>query len=192
MGMKMELDQERIENGIIKEAAANIIGNEELYDRVKRAIDLRIDKLWKETAEERIRSEVELAIAAGFEKSYRKVDSFGRVEGEPTTIRAELEKLIAGYWNASVDRQGKPSNSYGATTTRAEWMMSQMVAADFQGEMKNHVINLGGALKDALRAELHETVNKLLSDVFKVRSIDDQGKKRGDSSIIQPPAAPIA
>lgn len=188
----MELDQERIENGIIKEAAANIIGNEELYDRVKRAIDLRIDKLWKETAEERIRAEVELAIAAGFEKSYRKVDSFGRVEGEPTTIRAELEKLIADYWNASVDRQGKPSSSYGATTTRAEWMMTQMVAADFQGEMKNHVINLGGALKDALRAELHATVNKLLSDVFKVRSVEDQGLKRHDSSIIQPPAAPIA
>lgn len=188
----MQLDQERIENAIIKEAASKIIGDDELYERVKRAIDLRIDKLWKETAEERIRSEVELAISDGFEKSYRKVDSFGQANGEPTTIRKELERLIAGYWDQRVGRDGKPTDSSYSSTSRAEWMMTQLVAADFQGEMKNHVVNLGGALKDALRAELHGTVNKLLSDVFKVRSLDDQGKKRQDSSIIEPPASPIA
>ncbi len=188
----MELNQERIENGIIAEVAQKMIGDDDLYERVKRAIDVRIDKLWKETAEARIQSEVELAIAAGFEKSYRKVDSFGLADGEPTTIRAELEKLIAGYWNQRVGRDGKPTESTYSTSTRAEWMMTQLVAADFQGEMQNHVVSVGGALKDALRAELHETVNKLLSGVFKVRSLDDQGKKRNDSSIIAPPAFPIA
>lgn len=188
----MQLDQERIENAIIKEAAGKLIGDDELYERVKRAIDLRIDKLWKETAEERIRSEVEMAIADGFEKSYRKVDSFGQTSGEPTTIRKELERLITGYWDQRVGRDGKPTESSYSSTTRAEWMMTQLVAADFQGEMKQHVINLGGALKDQLRSELHGTVNRLLSDVFKVRSADDQGKKRQDMSSIHPPAQPIA
>lgn len=188
----MEINQERIENAIIKEAASKLIGDEDLYDRVKCAIDLRIDKLWKETAEERIRAEVELAIADGFEKSYRKVDSFGQPSGEPTTIRKELERLITGYWDQRVGRDGKPTDSSYSSSTRAEWMMTQLVAADFQGAMKNHVVNLGGALKDALRSELHGTVNRLLSDVFKVQSLDDQGKKRRDSSIIAPPASPIS
>ena len=40
--------------------------------------------------------------------------------------------------------------------------------------MKQHVVNWGGALKDRLRGELHETVNKLLSDVFTVKSAFDQ------------------
>lgn len=188
----MELNQERIENGIIAEVADKIMGDDELYDRVKRAVDAKIDKLWKETAEDRIRSEVELAIAEGFEKSYRKVDSFGQTSGEPTTIRKELERLITGYWDQRVGRDGKPTDSSYSSTSRAEWMMTQLVAADFQGEMKQHVINLGGALKDQLRSELHGTVNRLLSDVFKVQSADDQGKKRQDSSIIAPPAKPIS
>ncbi|SDG35339.1 hypothetical protein [Pelagibacterium luteolum] len=188
----MELDQKRIEDGIISEVASTIMRDDDLYDRVKHAVDARIEKLWKETAEARIRSEVELAISDGFEKSYRKVDSFGRAEGEPTTIRAELEKLIGGYWNTKVDRQGKPSNGYGADMTRAEWMMTQLVASDFQGEMKQHVINLGGALKDKLRGELHQTVNKLLGETFNVRSFDDQNTNRSDRSSIQPPQAPAS
>lgn len=184
----MELNQERIENAIVAEVAHKLIGDDALYERVKRAVDVRIETLWKETAEQRIRSEVELAIADGFEKTYRKVDSFGRAEGEPTTIRAELEKLISGYWNQRVDRQGKPTDSSYSSTTRAEWMMLQLVAADFQGEMKQHVINLGGSLKDALRKELHETVNLLLSDVFHVKTLGDKQARSPGRAVIDPPA----
>ncbi|PWJ80592.1 hypothetical protein C7441_112134 [Pseudaminobacter salicylatoxidans] len=182
----MELNQARIEDAIIAEVADKLIGDETLYDRAKRAFDGRVEKLWKEVAEARIRSEIELAISNGLEREYCKVDSFGQQKGEKTTIRAELEKLIGGYWNAKVDRQGKPSNGYGAELTRAEWMMTQLVAADFRGEMKQHVVNLGGSLKDKLRGELHETVNRLLSDVFNVKSADDQASDRRDRSMIQP------
>lgn len=58
--------------------------------------------------------------------------------------------------------------------------MSKMVADDFNGHMKQHVVNVGGALKDQLRASLHGTVNELLSEVFRVNSQGDQAIKKED------------
>lgn len=176
--MGMELDTARIEAAIVTEVAAKMISDEELYARAKTDISAKVSKLWETLVEARIRTEVEASIAKGFDHEYQRVDTFGLPRGEKTTIRAELEKLIAGYWNAPVDKSGKPSDGYGTKLTRAEWLMTQMVAADFQGEMKQHVVNLGGSLKDKLRAELHDTVNKLLSEVFHVRSAEDAAQER--------------
>lgn len=184
----MELNQKRIEDAIVAEVAHKMLGDEELYERTKRAIDARIDKLWKETAEQRVRSEVELAISSGFEREYQKLDGFGNKVGDRTSIRAELEKLIGGYWNERVGSDGKPTSGSYNTTTRAEWMMTKLCADDFAGQMKTHVVSVAGALKDGFRKELYSTVNRLLSDVFHVRSLDDQGKGR---EIIDPPAKPL-
>lgn len=168
----MELNQQRIEDAIIADCVDKLIGDEALYDRARHAFDTRIDKLWRETAEERIRSEVELSIAQGFEREYRKVDSFGNHSSEKTTIRAELEKIIGGYWNEKVGSDGKPTTYNGVT--RAEWMMTKMCADDFGKEMQQHVVNVGGALKDHFRAELGKTVNHLLSNVFHVKTEGDK------------------
>ena len=189
MESAMEIDKTRIEDAIVSEVADKMVGDDDLYAMVKRGIDERVDRLWNETVKDRITAEVEAAIAKGFEHEYQKIDGFGIAKGPSTTIRAELEKLIAGYWNERVDRAGKPdASTYGNTTTRAEWLMAKMCADDFAGQMKQHVINVTGALKDGFRKELNSTVNKLLSDVFHVRSMDDQGKGR---EIIAPVAKPV-
>lgn len=169
----MELDKTRIEDAIVREVADNLMHENELRERVKNAAAKRIDEMFKTVAEAQISAAVESAIKSGFDHEYSRVNTFGQREGELTTIRKELERVIAGYWNEKVDRQGNPSNGYGSDITRAEWTMMQIVAASFKDDMKQHVINLGGALKDGLRAELHKTVNSLLSEVFHVKSLDD-------------------
>ena len=191
----MELNQERIEAAIIAEVADRIIGEDELFNRVRTAVETRIDKLFKESADAQIRAAIEKAIADGFEREYTRVNSWGDREGGPTTIRKELEKVIGDYWNQKVDSSGKPTNYNGST--RAEWVMAQMVAKDFEGQMKQHVVNVGGALKDQLRASLHETINELVSGVFKVNSLGDReinknGSNRTGSATIDPHAAPGA
>lgn len=187
----MEINQQHIEDAIIAQVADKLISDEQLWDRAKRAFDARVEKLWTEVAEARIRNEVELAVTNGLEREYCKIDSFGQQKGEKTTIRAELEKQIGGYWNTRVDRNGKPTDSTYNTMTRAEWQMTQLVADDFAGSMKQHVINLGGSLKDALRKELHETTNRLLHDVFHVKSVDDQAAGAPGRSCIDPEAKPL-
>ena len=161
----------------MREVSDKLVGEEDLYSRVKHAVDERIDRLFKATVDAQITAAIEAAITQGFEREYCRVDPFGQREGKPTTIRRELERMIGGYWNESVDNQGKPASGYGAKMNRAEWMMTQLVAADFKGEMQQHVVNIGGALKDKLRASLHETVNRLLSETFHVNSAEDQEMK---------------
>jgi hypothetical protein len=177
----MELNQERIEAAIIAEAADKIIGEDELFNRVRTAVETRIDKLFKDQADAQIRAAIDAAITNGFEREYTRVNAWGEREGEKTTIRKELEKVIGNYWNEKVDSNGKRS-SYASDRdpTRAEWLMGKMVADDFNGHMKQHVVNVGASLKDQLRYSLHGTVNSLLSEVFRVNSLGDQEIAKGD------------
>jgi hypothetical protein len=192
----MELNQERIEAAIVAEVSDRIIGEEELFSRVRKAVDARISQLFKDSADAQIRAAIDAAIKDGFDREYTRVSSWGEKEGAPTTIRKELEKLIGGYWNERVDSKGaKSSYASEKDLTRAEWVMSKMVAEDFNGQMKQHVVNVGGALKDQLRNSLHETINELVSGVFKVNSLGDQeikkaGSHRTGSAIIDAPVRP--
>lgn len=183
----MELNQERIEAAIVSEVSDRIIGEDELFDRVRTAVDTRISTLFKERADAQIREAIDAAIASGFDREYTRVNSWGERQGVPTTIRKELEKVISTYWNERVTAKGEPSQ-YNATQTRAEYVMSKIVAADFDAQMKQHVVNAAGQFKDGLRRSLHETVNELLSTVFKVKSLDDQTMIRTGDACIQPEA----
>lgn len=184
----MELNTERIEAAIIAEVSEKILSDDDIFARAKEAVKQRVDTLWKETVREKLQSEIDAIVLRGLDHSYRRVDSFGVPVGEATTVRAELERMIGGYWSTRVDRNGKPSDSSYGTTSRAEWQMTQLVAANFSDEMKQHIINLGGSLKDGLRAELHSTVNKLLSETFHVNSLQDQKIRETGRACIDPKA----
>ena len=171
----MELDKERIENAIIAEVASDFVNEENLSSKIHAEVNKRIDALFKGRADAQISAAIDDAIRNGFEREYCRISSWGERQGEPTTIRKELEKLISGYWNEKVDRDGKPRSYPGSNDiTRAEWLMMQLVANDFKDAMKQHVINITGGLKDGLRQELHKTVNQLLTGTFHVKSLDDQ------------------
>ncbi len=179
----MELDKQRIENAIVEQVATDFVNEEHLSQKIHSEVNKRIDRLFKDSADAQIQAAINEAIKDGFDREYCRVTSWGEREGEPTTIRKQLEKLISGYWNEKVDRQGKPTSYSGSDcATRAEWLMTQLVAADFKGAMQQHVVNLAGSLKDGLRNELHKTVNQLLTGCFHVKSLDDQKLKDGYSS----------
>lgn len=185
----MQIDQAKIEEAIVEEAARRIVGDDDLYGRVTRAVEARIDKLFKDKADAQIESAINDAIRNGFDREYCRVTAWGEKSGAPTTIRKELDKVIGDYWNTRVDQHGKPaSNSYGTNVTRAEWVMSRIVADDFNAQMQQHVVNVAGGLKDHLRRSLHETVNELLSSAFKVKSIDDVTLQRTGDACINPQA----
>ena len=72
-----------------------MISDGELESRVKAAVDSRIDQHFKTfTGDAKISEAINAAILQGFEHEYCRVDGFGRRNGEPTTIRKELERVI--------------------------------------------------------------------------------------------------
>ncbi len=170
----MNIDMKSVEQAVAIEMAR--LAREELdpTEMLRKAIEKRINEVFTECAERQIADAVNAAIRDGFDREYCRVNAWGEKASPPTTIRKELERLVADYWNAKVDKNGKPSDAYGCSSTRAEWIMMQLVASDFKGEMNQHVANVAGGLKDGLRKTLHETVNELLSGVFHVRSADDK------------------
>jgi len=185
----MQINQDKIEKAIVEEAVENLTNDGGMISRINKAVDARIDKLFKDRANVQIDAAIDDAIRNGFDREYCKVTAWGEKAGAPTTIRKELDKVIGDYWNVRVDQNGKPaSNSYGTYVTRAEWVMSRIVADDFNAQMKQHVVNVAGGLKDHLRRSLHETVNELLSNAFKVKSIDDATLQRTGDAYIQPAA----
>ena len=170
----MNIDMKSVEHAVAIEMAR--LAQEELdpTEMLRKAVDKRINDAFTECAERQIADAVNAAIRDGFDHEYCRVNSFGQNASAPTTIRKELDRLVAEYWNTKVDKHGKPSDAYGCSSTRAEWIMMQLVASDFKGQMTQHVANVAGGLKDGLRKTLHETVNELLSGVFHVRSADDK------------------
>lgn len=188
----MQIDQSQIEKAIVDQAVDKIIGDDDLYDRVRKGVDARIDKLFAGRVEDLIAETVEKITKDGFDREYRKVDSFGRPTGAPTSISKELENLLHRYWEERVSPNGKKadSNSYN-TVSRAEWTMSQICADEFSKELKQHVVNVSGALKDHFRGVLNQHIAVMLSDVFKVQSQGDRALKNPGSSCISPPSGPI-
>lgn len=173
----MNFNENEMKDLIAQKAAEGFMRDEDIWEMVKRDIDARTAKLFAERAEAAITSAVNAAIKDGFERTYQPVDAYGSKVGAPTTIGKQLERLIGDYWSERVDKYGKPvSSSYSTGTTRAEHLMATICAEDFSAQMKAAAVSVTASLKDGFRAQLAKHVDGLLDDLFRVKSIQDQGK----------------
>lgn len=173
----MQIDIEAVQQQIVTQAVERLFDSSGIRAQVKDEIDNRINALFSETVEASIKQQIDDAVKQGFDREYHKVDSFGRPQGEPTTISAELEKVTSRYWQQKVDRNGKDSDGYN-TMPRAEWLMLQICSDDFSNQLKQSAVNVVGGLKDGLRNELRRSVDSMLGELFNVRSQQDQKENR--------------
>lgn len=175
----MELDKDRLQSAIVTAAANQLLENsEDLSWLVKKLVEARIDKIFADSASALIKASIDRAVEAGFEREYRRVDSFGIQKGETTTIRRELEASITGYWTTKVDTSGSPTSSSYNSLTRAEWIMTKAVGEDFVKMVRQNAVNVTGALKDAMRGELRKNLDAVLGELFRVKSADDKAEGR--------------
>ncbi|ULR90951.1 hypothetical protein [Comamonas sp. B21-038] len=173
----LNINEDDLKNAIVEKTADELLRHDEdLSAMVSKEVQRRIEKIFVDRADAQIAAAVDAAVQKGFDVEYQRVNNWGQPEGEKTTIRAQLDKLIGGYWTTKVDlRTGKPGDSYNSTT-RAEYLMTQICAEDFSEEMKKHATNIAGHLKDGLRGQLASVMDNMLNDLFRVKSLQDQGK----------------
>lgn len=175
----MELNVEKIEAAAALEVADRIMEENNFLRKIDKLITEKVDRFFAETADKQISDTVSRAIQEGFDHEYRRIDTFGREQGEVTTIRRELEKTVKDYWTQHVDDKGKPeTSSYGTKTTRAQYVMIQMVGKDFSETFKAQMVNVTAHLKDGFRAEMRKWVDDSLGNLFNVRSQQDQAEGR--------------
>lgn len=176
--MMLNLNEDDLKAAIVKQAADQLLDDsEDLSGMVAKIVRERIDKVFAESVSAAVANEINSMVRDGFDRAYQKVTTWGELSGPKTTIRKELENTVTGYWTARVDtKTGKPSTSDYSSTSRAEYLMAQICAEDFSEVMKSHAINVTGALKDGFRTQLGKQMDVMLEDLFKVRSLQDQGK----------------
>jgi len=170
-------DQDALHDAIIDRASAQLLenlggGREMLRD----AVDKRVAKIFAETAEREISERVQEAINVALDREYFAVDNFGQKRGEATTIAKQLDRIVGAYWSERVSKNGAVATSSYDTMTRAEYIMAQVCANDFTEQMKQAAVSVTAALKDGFRAQMAGHVDKLLDELFRVKSLQDQGK----------------
>lgn len=171
----MDINVERIEKAIVTEFLDNHLHT--IDETVKLEVAKLVEKSFGPEVEATLHSYIEKIVSVGLEREYFKLDNYGRQVGEATSISKELERLLTGYWGEKVNRyNGKPTEGYGAVT-RAEHFLSTMVSKDFSKEFQQTMVNGAAIMKDSFREELHNIVNRSLSEVFKVRTEYDKNKK---------------
>lgn len=174
----LNIDEQDLKDAIVQKAADEILRqDDDLSEMIRQEVKKRLDAIFAERAEAQIQAEIDSAIQAGFEREYHRVTAWGEPDGPSTSIRKELEKLVSGFWNTKVDsKSGKPTDSSYSSVTRAQYMMTQICAEDFSDQMKQSAMNITGALKDGLRNQLAVHMDQMLENLFRVKSLQDQGK----------------
>lgn len=174
----LNINEEDLKAAIAQKAADEILQQDhDLSAMIQKEVKSRLDKIFVERANAQIQAAIDAAVNGAFEREYQRVTHWGEPTGPKTTIRAELEKTVDGYWSARVDpRTGKPTESTCSSVTRAEYLMTQICAEDFSETMKQSVQNVTGALKDGLRNQLAKQMDTMLNELFRIKSLQDQGK----------------
>ena len=172
-----------IDNAAIMGLAAQKIADAAMYEdnsimeMARREITTRIDKIFAERADAAVSAAIDNAVSDALDREYRRINQFGEPKARATTIRAELLKLAEGYWSRRVKAStGKESDDSYGTITRAEYVMIQACGDKFAEQMKQAGVSMTAALKDGLRAQMASKVDGLLDELFRVKSLQDQGK----------------
>lgn len=174
--MDIKIDQEQIEKQVTSKVIDWFIDEDKILDTIRDGISKKIDEIFATKAQEMVNKLTESAFKNAFEKQYQKVDAYGRSEGDPTTIKRELDRIVGSYWAEKVDKSGnRTSNDYNSQP-RAEYLMTQICAEDFSKMMKESAVQITGNLKDNFRGQMAQQMDQLLNSLFKVQSLQDQGK----------------
>lgn len=174
----LNINESEVQAVIVQSAVEQLLGDDNyLSGLIAKEVNARIDKIFLERANTQIAIAIDEAIKDSFNREYQKVTQWGEASGPKTSIKAELQRTIDGYWGARVEpKTGKATDSSYNSISRAEYVMTQICAEDFSAAVKQSALNVTGALKDGLRNQLGKQMDVLLEDLFRVKSLQDQGK----------------
>ena len=173
----MEIDIKTVQDAIVAKAVADILDDGEIHERVEREIDKRIKATIADSVEKMLAGKIDEAVNAGLDASYCRVDEFGKKIGTETTIRERLLVLAKDYWSQPVDKiTGKPASSIYSTLPRAEYVMTKICGEQLSKDMEQQVLNAAGFFKDGFRTQLGVHLDRVLDEIFRVKSHQDQGK----------------
>lgn len=173
--MEVKLDQKQLEEAIIAKAVDQIFaGDEAFYDRISHEVDRKVSDAIAKGLNGQIEKTINSIMERALDTEIQPVNTWGEREGKPTTVRGALHERAKNFWSENVDAKGEKS-TYGGRP-RYEHIIGLMTAKEFDNAIKQNIINIAGAVKDAVRDGLYKTVDEKLNELFKIKSLGDQKK----------------
>ena len=173
----LNIDEVALKESIAERVADRMIDEESIIDAVNKKINDRISNLFADRVDAIVNSAIDTAISHGLDREYQRINQWGEPQGSPTTIKSELQKMIGDYWSARVSTaNGKSTDSTYNTVSRAEYVMMTVCGDKFSEDMKKVSLNIAGHLKDGLRVQMAKHMDDVLNELFRVKSLMDQGK----------------
>jgi hypothetical protein len=182
----MELNNAEIK-GLVVDKAVEKLENEsvEILNNIEARLQVKAEALVMNHFEHNVKGILDNIIndliKDGLDKEYTKRDFWGESKGEATTIKKELEGIISNFWETKVTNSGAATTNRHNAVTRAEYIMMKVCADDFVKNMEQTTADVVGNLKDGLRDQLYKHMDQSLDGLFRIKSLQDQGKveKRG-------------
>lgn len=176
--MDIKLDQKKLEAAIVQQAVDDILsGDHAVHEMVRSEINKRITAELNKNLNKGIEKTLNGILEAALDSEVNPVNIWGEREGEPTTIRAALHKRAQGWWQEKVNSKGE-KETYGGKP-RHEYVLSMIAAKEFDSAIKQNMVNMAGALKDAVRKDFYNQVDEHLNKFFKVKSLVEKDRVKG-------------
>lgn len=155
-----KIAREVIDSGDIEDFAQSII-RDEIKSLFAKNLVPAVDSVLKDEIEKVMSSEV------------TPINIWGEPVAEATTIRAAIHERARVYFNEKVNASGDRWDGYGAIT-RGEMMFTKYAANAFSEAIKQNMVNVIGAFKDAFKDDVAARTSKYVDDLIKVRTQKDQ------------------
>lgn len=175
--MNVDINKEQIEKAIVNQVVDELMDNSDFFSLVKDEVARRAETALAKGIDDQIEIAINNVMEKALDSEIQPVNTWGEREGEPTTIRGALHDRAKNFWTEKVDRNGKASGGYNCTP-RYEHVLGVITAKEFESQIKQNITDIAGAIKDAIRDDLREQVDKHLDGLFKVKSAFDQGRKK--------------
>lgn len=163
------ITREEILDLAAQKLANEFADQESLENRISKLINQKVE----EASKSRIIPAVDAALKAEMDTLLNKeivpIDIWGQKAGEPTTVRAAFIEHARNYWDAKVDNEGKPSTYYQAKP-RHQYFFEKIAGEQFSKAVEQNIVNLVGAFKDSLKADVAAQMSNHIDTLIKVKT----------------------
>lgn len=158
------------ELGITKEDLLDKIAGH-IIDEIRDNVLEDIRKTTRENTQQRISATVSEVISEAarstLDGTFQPVNCFGEKTDKPTTLRDIFVQRTREWWTQKVDRAGKPTSSYGAFGTMAEWHISEVVTKIVREEMNAAFVPIIAQSKAQLSAAITAAIAEIVAKQLK-------------------------
>jgi len=145
--------------------ADEVMDHERVRDLADNYIRAQVDEIIGKRLESQIEATLSEVMGSILNEEVTPRNIWGEKQGKPTTIRAALSERAKDFWQVKVNKEGKPSDSYGSMP-RHQWLMERTVKGEFESAIKANIDEVVDGFKAAMREDAGKWIATHIASVF--------------------------